>query len=564
MQHRTCVYCGKRLSLFLYLAGEPRFCSPDHRARYHSEMERLALESLHRAEQAANDRLVRGVSEAAQRTPAAVPQPDPEPVPPPIATHIAGPMTARAAGAETPRLFLHAIAAVLALPCRAGALGAGFAMAAPLPLLLLVSIAGVEARPRNIHASPHGRVRTAAPRAEREVRRPELMQPGRTGLPEPVAADWHAEPAFGRIRKSGPSLTRTLLPECIATPPATHSIAAGGLAALVVPGAPGAVEICGERMAVEWIASLVLPDGRARLRADVAGATQVFGALPPVRPRGPIAPDRIPPSPEWFVRPVIDATKEAAVEPDAPGLVTLLEPLRPVEPREGCFPHCTPVWSQWTAQPAMAARCEARIGPNVPVASSLSMPRVQWREGPPHFHPAAAIDRLADLNVPVRAGAARKPHLPPARQAAVAPRPLVAQQPNPPAPGFMPQAAPGLEIALPPGEQGRPASASIPGLADRVPIVIDMREQTVRPASAGVPHAEWTCSLPTFEIRVRETPRPPRPVGAPPPAESMFASHTDGPEFRPFNSGIPGLFIPGIRVSALRPAMSASKSNGVS
>src|ERR1039458_9194579 len=102
MQNRTCVYCGKRLSLFLYLSGEPRFCSPDHRARYRGEMEKLALESLLEAEQATNQHLTRELVQTACNPVSRAPEP--EPVDPAVAPHVK-PRLAPCPSAASPRSF---------------------------------------------------------------------------------------------------------------------------------------------------------------------------------------------------------------------------------------------------------------------------------------------------------------------------------------------------------------------------------------------------------------------------------------------------------------------------
>lgn len=59
MGNRVCLQCGKPLKGFLRLFGERRFCSTEHQKRHQEEMERLALESLSRAEQAAKQMLAR-------------------------------------------------------------------------------------------------------------------------------------------------------------------------------------------------------------------------------------------------------------------------------------------------------------------------------------------------------------------------------------------------------------------------------------------------------------------------------------------------------------------------
>ena len=57
MPDRTCSYCGKRLTFFLKLSGDGRFCSSHHRKLYQEEMEKLALESLSRSELVTRQRM---------------------------------------------------------------------------------------------------------------------------------------------------------------------------------------------------------------------------------------------------------------------------------------------------------------------------------------------------------------------------------------------------------------------------------------------------------------------------------------------------------------------------
>ncbi len=71
MQDRTCNHCGKRLTFFLKLSGDGKFCSSAHRKLYQEEMERLALESLFRSELVTRQRM----AEPNPSTPPPEPQP---------------------------------------------------------------------------------------------------------------------------------------------------------------------------------------------------------------------------------------------------------------------------------------------------------------------------------------------------------------------------------------------------------------------------------------------------------------------------------------------------------